>query len=132
MRGVKLRVSVRLLWVGLAALTVGTAVDGCGSGLRPLGGMAGNGAAGTGGGGFCSAGVLAEMADCTYDPGMDYSCYRLPTEFNPLCPANPKESGACSLAPCTVCNSNGGLIGGTYTDSAGMTQTGYCICEMGT
>jgi hypothetical protein len=78
-----------------------------------------------------SAGTYAEMTGCVFDPGADYSCYRIPTAANAACPqAAPQAGGPCGSAACTVCNSMGGLPGGQYLDSSGL-KVGYCVCRLG-
>jgi len=190
MAGVTSKGLGRVVLTGVAALTIGTAFDGCGGTLeRPIGGTGGavgdpgqagtvgmtarggtggDGPGGTGGGGFgqpacpgtvtkggpctttdiplcykacgpesigvksetCSTGVYMEMAGCTFDATKDYSCYSVPTTPNPACgDESPQASGACSLPPCMLCNSSGGILGGSYIDSAGAAHVGYCVCS---
>jgi hypothetical protein len=71
----------------------------------------------------CTAGVYVEQAGCSFPPG-DYSCYKIPAVIDPSCPVDvPQGSTPCSVAPCTLCNVNGG-----YLDSSGAARTGYCVC----
>ena len=80
---------------------------------------------------ICStAGVYAEMSGCAFDPASDYSCYSIPAVANPICPAGSLQAAtACEVPPCSVCNSNQGLPGGQYLDSAGAPKIGYCVCQ---
>jgi hypothetical protein len=74
----------------------------------------------------CSGGVYVEQSGCSFPPG-DYSCYKVADPFvvDPSCPtdAPPQATTPCSVAPCTLCNLNGG-----YLDSGGSAKTGYCVC----
>jgi len=78
-----------------------------------------------------TAGTYAEMSGCAFDPGRDYSCYKLPVAANAACPAGvtPQGSQPCDAAACTACNSLQGLIGGQYLDSTGVAHPGYCVCQ---
>ena len=86
----------------------------------------------------CMGGFYAEMPICAYDPSKDYSCYKVPFDApDPICPRSgsdifdpPHEASACTVADCVVCNSYGGLPGGTYIDRGGVTQPGYCVCSL--
>ena len=81
----------------------------------------------------CASGFYAEMTGCVFDPGRDYSCYKLPAVANAACPAEvPQANAACSVAACLVCNSAGGTASATYLDSTGATQVGYCLCSAST
>jgi hypothetical protein len=77
-----------------------------------------------------TAGTYAEMSGCSFDPNRDYSCYQLPTVANGACPQGitPEQNAPCTFARCLVCNSQGGLPGGTYLDPAAPVLTGYCVC----
>ena len=79
----------------------------------------------------CStAGVYTEMSGCAFDPANDYSCYSIPAVANPICPAGSLQAAtACEVPPCSLCNSNQGLPGGQYLDSAGAPKIGYCVCQ---
>lgn len=80
----------------------------------------------------CMGGVYVEMSGCTFDPARDYSCYKIPTVApTEACPAGvtPQASAPCTTAPCALCNSTGGLPGGTYLDSSGAERQGYCVCS---
>jgi hypothetical protein len=71
----------------------------------------------------CTAGVYVEQSGCSFPPG-DYSCYKIPPSIDPSCPIDaPQAITTCSVAPCTLCNVNGG-----YLDSTGAAKTGYCVC----
>jgi len=71
----------------------------------------------------CSAGVYVEQSGCDFPDG-DYSCYKIPAAIDPSCPTDtPQANTPCSVAPCTLCNVNGG-----YLDSSGAAKTGYCVC----
>jgi hypothetical protein len=81
-----------------------------------------------------TSGVYAEMSGCTFDPGKNYSCYKIPAAANPVCPVGmtPKGSDPCTdlnVPTCTACNSLQGLNGGQYFDSAGSPKTGWCVCQ---
>jgi hypothetical protein len=77
-----------------------------------------------------TAGTYAEMSGCTFNPAMDYSCYKLPTAANTACPAGPPQATtACDVPYCTLCNSLQGVVGGTYSDSSGAGKTGWCVCR---
>jgi len=83
----------------------------------------------------CTGGVYVEAVLCAFDPAKDYSCYKLPPDSsrtgNPTCPAQPpRESAACTVDHCVVCNSSGGLPGGVYIDRGGFVPTGYCVCSL--
>jgi len=78
-----------------------------------------------------TAGTYAEMSGCTFEPSRDFSCYKIPTVANTECPAGqPQGSMDCGTVPhCTLCNSLGGIVGGTYLDSGGAPKTGWCTCQ---
>ncbi len=85
----------------------------------------------------CTNGLYVETPLCGFDPNRDYSCYRVPAAAESTsCPAAgapgeylpPRESSACTVDRCSVCNSYGGLAGGVYVDARGATQVGYCVC----
>jgi hypothetical protein len=72
----------------------------------------------------CTAGVYVEQSGCSFPPAADYSCYKIPAAIDASCPAEtPQASTVCTVAPCTLCNVNGG-----YLDSGGAAKTGYCVC----
>jgi len=154
MARVKWKGLARLVLTGVAALTVGAAFDGCGSSAKPPPGGTGGmecpstfakggtctsicyekcGPEGTGvTAETCQGGVYTETAGCTYD-GRSYACYQIPSNQSLDCVGEiPTASAACSVAPCIVCNSNGGLVGGQFTDSDGVTKDGFCVCSMDT
>jgi hypothetical protein len=73
----------------------------------------------------CVAAAYMEMSGCSFDPSMNYSCYKIPATLDATCPTTaPQASTACTVATCVVCD-----VGGSYLDSKGATQTGYCICQ---
>jgi hypothetical protein len=75
----------------------------------------------------CVNGVYAEMSGCSFDPTRDFSCYRIPTTANAICPAGtPQPSQPCDVPPCTLCNSMQGLPGGA---TGGPGLIGYCVCS---
>jgi hypothetical protein len=77
----------------------------------------------------CTAGVYVEQSGCSFPPA-DYSCYKIADPFvlDPTCPAEvPQATTACTVAPCTLCNVNGG-----YLDSSGAAKQGYCVCPTST
>jgi len=78
-----------------------------------------------------TAGTYAEMSGCSFDPGRDYSCYRIPTATNAVCPmgVTPQASAACDVPPCTLCNTLQGSIGGQYLDASGAPKVGWCVCR---
>lgn len=84
----------------------------------------------------CTNGVYVEQPVCSFDLTKDYSCYRVPTAAeNTSCPAvapgeylPPRQSAACTVDRCLVCNSYGGLPSGEYVDDRGVRQSGYCVC----
>jgi hypothetical protein len=78
-----------------------------------------------------TAGTYAEMSGCSFDPSKDYSCYKIPTAANTVCPAGvtPKGADPCDVPTCTLCNSLGGIVGGNYFDSTGAPKVGWCACQ---
>jgi hypothetical protein len=84
---------------------------------------------------FCTtAATYAEMTGCTFDPAKDFSCYRIPSTGNAVCPASvtPQASTDCSaygVPTCTACNSTQGLPGGGILDATGAAKSGYCVCQ---
>jgi len=78
-----------------------------------------------------SSGSYAEMSGCVFDPIKDYSCYRLPSAANAICPqgTTPQAGASCDTGACAVCNSVGGVPGGQYLDAAGAPKVGYCVCQ---
>jgi hypothetical protein len=80
----------------------------------------------------CTNAAYVEMDGCSFDPSMDYSCYKLPTAANTMCPAAdmpPQASMDCTVDMCKPCNTTGGLPGGMYKDSSGNAKVGYCVCQ---
>ena len=79
----------------------------------------------------CTGGVYAEMSGCSFDPAVDFACYKIPAAANTVCPAGtPQASTDCTVDHCVVCNSTGGLPGGGYSDSGGAAKVGYCVCQV--
>ena len=80
-----------------------------------------------------TAGTYAEMSGCSFDRSRDYSCYKIPFEPNAACPsgATPQAGTACTVPPCTLCNSLQGNIGGAFLDAAGAPKVGWCVCQPG-
>jgi hypothetical protein len=81
-----------------------------------------------------SAGSYTEMSGCTFDMATDFSCYKIPTAPDPVCPAGltPQGSADCStlnVPTCKACNSTQGTAGGQYLDSGGAAKSGYCVCQ---
>jgi hypothetical protein len=77
----------------------------------------------------CTGGIYVEMDGCSFDPAGDYTCYKLPTTANAMCPTTAPQAGtACTVDMCNPCNSTGGLAGGGYLDTSGNAKTGYCVC----
>jgi len=72
-----------------------------------------------------------EMSGCAFDSSRDYSCYKISTAANSMCPAGvtPMASRACDVPPCVVCNDLQGLAGGLYSDSTGAAKIGFCVCQ---
>jgi len=72
------------------------------------------------------------MSGCSFDSARDYSCYKLPTSANGVCPmgVTPQAASPCDVPSCTVCNSLQGVVGGTYLDSAGAPKVGWCVCKL--
>jgi hypothetical protein len=76
----------------------------------------------------CTAGTYVEQSGCSFPPGMDYSCFKIPAMISAACPTTIPQAGmACTVAPCTLCNLNG-----AYLDSTSTMKMGYCVCPMGT
>ena len=78
----------------------------------------------------CTAGVYVEQSGCSFLTGVDFSCYKIPTDssgtfvLDPSCPTDvPQASTVCTVNTCTLCNLNNG-----YLDSSGAAKTGYCVC----
>ena len=71
------------------------------------------------------------MSGCSFDPAMNFACYKIPAAANTACPAGtPQASTDCTVDHCVVCNSTGGLPGGGYSDSGGAAKVGYCVCQV--
>ena len=74
----------------------------------------------------CVGGAYAEGA-CEYPADGDFSCYQIPAQPDPSCPAEPPQASTeCEVAACTLCNANG-----MYLDSTGASKLGYCVCAFG-
>lgn len=73
----------------------------------------------------CTAGVYVEQSGCSFQPELDYSCYKIPAAIDTtVCPAEtPTASTVCTVPKCTLCNVSGG-----YFDSGGNAKVGYCVC----
>jgi hypothetical protein len=68
----------------------------------------------------CTSGTYMEGV-CTYPPGADYHCYKLPAPVAACGATLPKSGDACTAADCSPpC--------GPYADSGGAQKTGYCVC----
>jgi hypothetical protein len=79
----------------------------------------------------CSTDGFYVESECAFDSSSDFSCYSIPAVPNPICPAgSPQAATACEVPHCSVCNSNQGLAGGQYVDSAGAPKIGYCVCQV--
>ena len=81
-----------------------------------------------------TAGTYAEMSGCSFDASIDYSCYKIPFAANATCPSGgpaPQAGTACTVPPCTLCNSLQGIVGGQYMDAAGAPKIGWCVCQPG-
>jgi hypothetical protein len=81
-----------------------------------------------------TAGTYAEMSGCSFDPSFDYSCYKIPLTANAACPSGGpavQAGTACTVPPCTLCNTLQGNIGGQYLDAAGAPKVGWCVCQQG-
>ena len=73
----------------------------------------------------CTTGAYAEMSGCSFDPSMNYSCYKIPTPLDATCPTTTPQAGqACTIATCVVCN-----VAGMYLDTSSAMKTGYCVCQ---
>ncbi len=81
-----------------------------------------------------TAGTYTEMSGCSFDPSKDYSCYKITLAVNAACPsggAAPQAGTACTVPPCTLCNSLQGNVGGYYMDATGAPKIGWCVCQPG-
>lgn len=81
----------------------------------------------------CVGGVYTDNGWCMYDPGCDYSCFKLPDKPDPGCPttepAAPRHLSPCSLPPCVVCGVTSTEATTGFRDAAqGMMKVGPCIC----
>jgi hypothetical protein len=78
-----------------------------------------------------TAGTYAEMTGCTFNPALDYACYKIPTAINTVCPVGvqPQATKDCDVPYCTLCNSLQGMSGGQYLDSGGAGKVGWCVCR---
>jgi hypothetical protein len=73
----------------------------------------------------CTTGAYMEMSGCSFDPSMNYACYKIPTPVDASCPTTIPQAGqACTVDTCVVCN-----VGGMYLDTSSATKTGYCVCQ---
>ena len=73
----------------------------------------------------CTTGAYTEMSGCSFDPSMNYSCYKIPTTMDATCPTTTPMAGQpCTVASCVVCN-----VAGMYLDTSSATKTGYCVCQ---
>jgi hypothetical protein len=79
----------------------------------------------------CLSGVYVEMSGCTFDPAVDYSCYKISFVANAACPSSvvPMAGAPCEVQPCLLCNSIQGVPAGQYLDVSGATRVGYCVCQ---
>ena len=72
----------------------------------------------------CSGGVYVEGKTCSFPAG-DYSCYKVPAVISATCPTTtPKSGDACTVDECTPCAD----ADGNYSDTAGSSKQGYCVC----
>ena len=79
----------------------------------------------------CAAGIW-NCPVCAYEPGNDYSCYKI-TPAVALCPPDPTDTvgmlpqsgGACTQDPCKPC---GSAVAVAYRDSTNAAKAGYCVC----
>jgi len=80
-----------------------------------------------------TGGTYVEMAGCSFDPSVDYSCYKIPLAANAACPSGlvPQTGTACTVPPCSLCNSLQGNVGGQYLDAGGAPKIGWCVCQPG-
>jgi hypothetical protein len=77
-----------------------------------------------------TSGSYTEMSGCSFDPSVDFSCYKIPAAANTACPAGatPQAGQSCDVPMCTLCNSMQGVSGGGYNDSNMQPKTGWCVC----
>jgi hypothetical protein len=77
-----------------------------------------------------TSGTYAEMSGCSFDPGREYACYKIPTTANAACPAGatPQPLQDCDVPICTLCNDLGGRSAGAYFDGTTF-KVGYCVCQ---
>ncbi|HVZ85991.1 MAG TPA: hypothetical protein VHG72_03430, partial [Polyangia bacterium] len=72
----------------------------------------------------CTNSAYVEMPGCSFPPGVDYSCYKIPTTVSSMCPTTaPQANMPCTVPTCTPCN-----VGGNYLDSTAASKTGWCVC----
>jgi hypothetical protein len=80
---------------------------------------------------ICSAGAWS-CPVCAFDPGQDYSCYRVPAGVAacPLDPSDPVSGLPASGSPCVqdACKPCGSAVSHAYRDSGGVPKIGYCVC----
>src|SRR5450631_2984954 len=73
----------------------------------------------------CTTGAYAEMSGCSFDPSVNYTCYKVPATLDASCPTTTPQAGqACTVASCVVCN-----VAGMYLDTSSAMKTGYCVCQ---
>jgi hypothetical protein len=73
----------------------------------------------------CTTGAYMEMSGCSFDPSMNYACYKISTPLDATCPTTIPQAGqACTVATCVVCN-----VGGMYLDTSSGMKGGYCVCQ---
>jgi hypothetical protein len=87
---------------------------------------------------MCMTAGYQEMSGCSFDMTANYACYKIPAAANSTCPVGdggagtyltPQASQPCTVDQCVLCNSTGGIVGGSYLDSNGNSKTGYCVCQ---
>ena len=79
-----------------------------------------------------TAGTYAEMSGCTFEPSQGFLLLQDPDRGQHGVPGGPEPQGSmdCGTVPhCKLCNSLGGIVGGTYLDSGGAPKTGWCTCQ---
>ena len=77
-----------------------------------------------------ASGVYIDAVECTYNPAFDWSPYKIPSGGNAACGTGvtPVAFATCDVETGIVCNSEAGVAGGAYVDSAGATTIGFCVC----
>jgi len=78
----------------------------------------------------CVNGAYDELqSGCTFPPGQDYTCYKVPPSLPGACPSGiPRGGSACQVVECTVCF-GGSVQAPQYQDSTGAQKPGYCVCS---